>query len=278
MRAWVPADLDRADRIAFGLSLRQLALLAPYALAGTGALLLTAERLPLWLTLVVGGALAGVGWGAVTQSLDGEPLDALALAALRHLGSAGRRVAAPEGVAALPSWHRAAEERVRALELPWGRADRRGHLDLHEAGMVAVLRASALDLTLRTEEEAAALVEGYARFLNALSEPLMVWVHAEPADLGPLADELERGADGLPHPRLRDAARSRARHLRSLGAGGQLVRRRAYLCLRGADPDRIDQRAAEAAELLRGVGLELTPLGPAEVEALLEAASAGGAA
>ncbi|MGH7426723.1 MAG: PrgI family mobile element protein, partial [Candidatus Methylomirabilales bacterium] len=70
MRAWVPADLDRPDRIAFGLTARQLALLGPYAVVTGGALLLLLDRLPLPASLVVAAALAGIGWGIATATLD----------------------------------------------------------------------------------------------------------------------------------------------------------------------------------------------------------------
>jgi hypothetical protein len=143
---------------------------------------------------------------------------------------------------------------------------RSGVVELHGGRFCRVLAASGTSFALRSDEEQAALVEAFGRFLNALTEPVQITVRGEPLDLTARAAALEEAAAEMPDPALADAARGHARFLTEL-AGGERVRRREILLVLGTCArDResaaaiLQRRADDATELLAGAGVTLRPL------------------
>ena len=134
-------------------------------------------------------------------------------------------------------------------------------------------RAAGTSFALRSAEEQAALVEAFARFLNALAEPVAILIHSEPADLSEQVAELERSGRELPHPALRRAAGAHARFLAEVGEAA--LRRETLLVLSsrqqqpGVAQAALERRAAEAAELLRSAAVEVEVDGGEEAAALL---------
>jgi hypothetical protein len=128
---------------------------------------------------------------------------------------------------------------------------------------------------LRSEEEQAALVEAFGRFLNGLVDPIAIAARAEPVDLGERTAALERSSGELPHPALERAALGHARFLAELAAGEDIRRREILLILttRAREPRAaraaLERRASEAAELLRAAAVELRPLRGEEAATLL---------
>src|SRR5581483_5774285 len=94
----VPADVELEDTLAFGLTARQLALLAATAVCAYGAYLILSPLLP--SPVALGGMLAVVVAGAALALVrhDGLSGDRLAAAAARYLLSPKRRLLAPEGL------------------------------------------------------------------------------------------------------------------------------------------------------------------------------------
>jgi hypothetical protein len=279
MRVRVPADVDMADRIFAGMTARQLAILG-----GPGLLLLLlyttiGSRVPLSLFGVVAVPITLVGLLWATTSLDGTTWERIAVAALRHFGRPRRRVLAPEGIAPLPAWTSGAAGAVAPLELPFEGASRDGHVELGTDGVAAICRASSISFALRSEAEQQALVEGFARLLNALDAPIQFLVRSNRADPRGVVDAIEEGAPGLPHPGLEAAAREHVTFLRSLAARRDVLSRQVLLCFRqpgGAGEGRLatlDHRVEEAAALLRGLGVRLARLDGAQAAELLAAAS-----
>ena len=216
--------------------------------------------------LALAGALLALG------HRDGLPADQLALLAARHLTRPRRRLLAPEGIPTpLPGTRRPAA----ALEPPIRAVLRSGLVELQGGRYCRLLRCSATSFALRSDEEQAALVEAFGRFLNSSAEPMQVVVASEPVALDIRAEALERAALALAEPGLRRAALGHARFLAELAAGEQVRRREVLLVLATRARDRktaaagLERRAGEALELLRAAGIELHPLSGQEAAARL---------
>lgn len=276
-RVRLPADVELEDKLAFGLTARQLALLAVSALLTYGLYTVLSSLVPLPVAAAVCAPAAVVGVVLALGRKDGLPADRIARLALRHLASPRRRLLAPEGIPApLPG-----ERRRRAaapLDLPVRTVYRSGLVELTDGSFSVVLRAASGSFALKSDEEQAALVEAFGRFLNSVSEPVAIYVRSEPVNLDDRADALEQTAATIALPQLADAALAHARFLRQLPAGGELRRRELLLllCTRARETaaarTTLERRAQETRDLLRAAGVELTPLDGEQTAALLACA------
>jgi hypothetical protein len=280
VRVRVPADVDMADRIFAGLTARQLLILGGHGLLLVLLYVALGEGfpLPVFAVLAVPIALVGLLW--TTTSPEGTTWERMGLAALRHFRKPRRRVLAPEGVESGPEWLFGSQESLAPLELPVRDAAPDGHVDLVTEGVAVLCRASSLNFTLRSETEQRALVEGFARLLNALDAPVQFLVRSNRADLRAIVDGLEERAGGLPHLALEDAAREHAAFLRSLASRRDVLERQVRVCFREPrggsvteSVSRLDHRVEEAAALLRGMGIRLTRLEGEDATDLLTRAS-----
>jgi hypothetical protein len=261
-RIRLPADVEMEDRLAWGLTARQLVILAT-----------TALPMPVAAALAAPLALAGVALALGRR--DGLTGDRLALAAARHLTQGQRRVAAPEGLPAkLPG--APVQPGVSLLRVPVRAILASGVVELADGTSALLLAASGTSWALRSAEEQAALVEAYGKWLNSLVEPTAITVRSEPVDLAKQASAIEHAATGLPHPALARCARTYAQFLSQLaGEGGGLRRRQILLVLSTRNRDRetartdLERRASETTNLLRSAGVELHPLDGQHAAALL---------
>ena len=161
------------------------------------------------------------------------------------------------------------------LDLPVRAVYRSGLVERTDGSCCVVLRAASGSFALKSEEEQAALVEAFGRFLNSVSEPVAIYVRSESIDLGERADRVDAEAAAISERALADAARAHARFLRELPAGSELRRRELLLliCTHARDTSSarttLERRASEATELLRAAGIELTPLDGEQTAALL---------
>ena len=273
-RVRLPADVELEDKLAFGLTARQLSLFAATALLTYSLYTLAAVRLPLPAAAALCAPIALVGIVLTLGRRDGLPADRLARLALRYLVSPRRRLLAPEGIPA-PHPGEPRQARVAPLDLPVRTVYRSGLIELTDGSFAVVVRAASGSFTLKSDEEQAALVEAYGRFLNSVSEPVAIYVRSEPLDLTERADALDERALSIRQPRLADAARAHAEFLRGLPAGGELRRRELLLLLcthareAAAARTTLERRAQDAADLLRAAGVELTPLDGEQTAALL---------
>ena len=223
-----------------------------------------------WLRRVVAGLAAlALGWPPVAAAAaapvalvgaalalgqrDGLSGDRLALAAGRFLAEPRRRVLAPHGLPA-PLPGSPAAPALAPVDLPVRRVLRSGLVELAAGeGFRLLLRATGTSFTLRSVEEQAALVEAFARFLNALSEPVAILVRSEPADLREQVADLERAARALPHPALRGAAAAQGRFLVEVGEAAQ--RRETLLVLSSREQQHgVAQAALERRAVARLAG------------------------
>jgi hypothetical protein len=274
-RVRLPVDVELEDRLAFGLTAKQLVILGLSAVVGYGVFSIASSVLPLAVAAAAGTPAALGGLALAFGRRDGMSGDDLARAALRHLTGTRKRLAAPEGMPEAIENVPSDRERISALDIPVRRVLRSGLIDLVDGGYALLTTATATSFALRSDEEQAALVEAYGRFLNSLVGPTAIAVRSERVQLAARADVLRQRAGDLPHPALRAAAVGHADFLAELDSGEGIRRRSVLLVLSTRERDRaiartdLERRASEAADLLRGADVELHPLNGEQVGALL---------
>src|SRR5437870_5574487 len=136
----LPADVELRDRLAFGLTAKQLAILAATAVSAYGSFLLLAPRVPPAFALA---AMAVVAAGGVFLALirrDGLDGDQLALGIARYLRTPRRQLLAPEG---LPTRLRGAPRRPKTapLDIPVRRVLTDGLIELADGSYCRLLSA-----------------------------------------------------------------------------------------------------------------------------------------
>ena len=271
----VPADVELEDQLAFGLTAKQLAILAGTGVAAYGAFLVLAPLLPSVVAVAAMALVAAAGVALALVRHDGLAGDQLALAIARFALAPKRQLLAPDGLAApLPRAPR--QPRVAPLDIAVRRILHSGLVELANGSYCRLLAAQGSSFELRSANEQAAFVAAFARFLNALSEPVQIDVRSEPVTLAGHADRIEETAAAHADP-LRRAALDHAHHLRSLAQTGSLSRRRILLVLQssglpaGAAEAALARRAADAAGLLAAAGVTCTPLDGNQAAAVLAA-------
>lgn len=264
-RVRLPANVEMEDQIAFGLTVRQIAILAVAAIASYIVFTIASSVLPAPVAVALTAPLALVGASLALARHAGLSSDQLVLAAARHLARPRRRVLAPEGV---PTRLRGApsQPRTSALDVPVRAVLSSGVVELADGQFCILLAANGPAFELRSEDEQVALVEAFGRWLNGLAEPVSIYVRGQPADLDRHAHRLTAAVEDLPHEALADAARAHAAFLEQLGAGESVRRREIVLALatrardRAAAETTLRGRAREATELLRSCAVELHEL------------------
>ncbi|MGH2941795.1 MAG: PrgI family protein [Solirubrobacteraceae bacterium] len=273
-RTTLPADVELEDRLAFGLTARQLAILITTAIGAYLAFGALSSALPAPVAAALSTPLGVAGVLLALGRRDGVSADRLALLGARHLSRPRRRVLAPENLNS-GRWSRSG---LAALDVPVRAVLRSGVVELAGGGFCMLLAASGTSFALRGDEEQAALVAAFGRFLNGLAEPVQIAVRGEPLDLEARASALRDAAARLPELALADAARGHARFLCELADGDQLRRREILLILGAQAPDRetaiavLHRRAEQAGVLLAGAGVALRTLDGDEAAGLLASA------
>lgn len=279
VRARVPADIEAPDRIVWGLTARQLAILA--AAAGAGYLILKSvgRLLPLPAVAILLIPLAGVAVALALGRRDGLPLDAWLWASIVHRRTPRRQVPAAEGSTAPPVWAPTVEETAPApavLRLPAQAIGDDGVIDLGDGTAAVLVAATTVNVGLRTGAEQAALVGSYARWLNSLTGPVQVVVSAQRVDLTSHAQRVADAAQALPHPALADAAVDYAGFLMDVAAQRDPLWRTVTIAHtahgeRGAANDAM-RRADHTATTLATLGAQTRVLDGPTAAAVLTAA------
>lgn len=281
MRARMPADVDAPDKVAYGLTFHQLAIVAAGALCFYAAWRTLHDVVPAPVFIGAGVVLGGLVIGLALGRRDGLSMDVWLLHAIRHTRTprslSTASVAADTGS---PDWVDTPESgRVplpAPLRLPADAIDDDGEVSLGGA-RAAIVGTTTVNLALRTPGEQAALIEGWGRWLNSLSTPTQIVVSAQPVDLASHSRALAAAADAQPHPRLRAACADHAEFLGDLAARRDPLRRQVLVVTRTAAGERAThaarRRADDTVRALAGIGVSPRVLdGPAVTAALACAA------
>lgn len=271
----LPADVELEDRLAFGLTARQLLILTATAIGCYTVFAVVGSLLGLPVAAVLSTPLGLLGVALALGRRDGLSGDRLALAAARHVSQPRLRVAASDDLPAqLPG--APAQPAVGLLRLPVRAILTGGVVELAGGSYCLLAEAAGTSWALRAQEEQQALIEAFGKWLNSLTEPAAITVRSEPVDLAAHASVVERAACALPNLALRDCATTYARFLAGLSIEGESLRRRQIvltLTTRASDREAargvLQRRVGEATGLLRQAGVELTVLDGEQTTALL---------
>ena len=275
VRARMPADVDAPDKVLYGLTFRQLAVLAPAAMIFYAAwrTLHTVVPAPVLVgAAVVGG---GVAFGVAVGRRDGLPMDVWLLSAVRH-SRAPHALTTTDTAEHLPDWVDSRGSRVALpapLKVPADAIDDSGEISLGGA-RAAVVAATTVNLALRTPDEQAALIDTFGRWLNSLAAPTQIVVLAQPVDLHSHAHTLRQDAATLPHPALAAACGDHAGFLDELADRRDPLRRQVLIVTRSGEPAHAARRRADdTVRALSGLGVSTRALdGPAVTAAIAAAA------
>jgi hypothetical protein len=279
LRTAVPADVDQPDRIAWGLTARQLATLAIAGTSGYGLHQLLTPLVPQPLLAAATLPVAGLVIAVVLGRRDGLGLDTWLLAAARFGRTPRRRTPTPAAgtavAAGLVQLAGTPPPAPAPLRLPTEAITPQGTLLLPGRRRTATVAAGTVNLGLRTSSEQAALIAGFGRWLNSLSAPAQIVVSTQPVDLHAYATAVARQAQLLPNPALAAAAGDHARYLTSLAASRDPLRRQVLVVVHtepGQPAAAAARRGADTARALTGLGVRTRQLdGPAVVAALTAA-------
>jgi hypothetical protein len=278
LRTGVPADVDAPDRIAWGLTARQLAILAVAGTTGYGLHQMLAPLVPQPVLAAAALPAAGLVIAVVLGRRDGLGLDAWLLAAARFRRTPRYQTPntpAGSGTGDLVNLAGTPPPAPSPLRLPAEAITPEGALVLPGRGRAAVVAAGTVNLGLRTSGEQAALIAGFGRWLNSLSAPAQIVVSTQPVDLHAYATAVARQAQLLPNPALAAAAADHARYLASLADSRDPLRRQVLVVTHtepGQPAAATARRGGDTARALTGLGVRARQLdGPAVVAALAAA-------
>ena len=274
----IPADVDREDPLVFGLSARQLCILAGAVVVAW--LLYEGARLlvPFPVAAAVATPTAVVGLAIALGQRHGMSGDHFALAAFQHVRAPRRLVPMTDDDVPSDAMRSSDGHRLAPFELPMRAISDDGVLDLHPDGAAVLVRVALINFTLRTPEEQSALVTAFGRFLNSLHAPVQLVVRSERADLTALIQRLLDAAPSLPHPALEAAARAHASYLEGLSRHHDIVRRDALVVVRSASTGPASdllQRATEMSAALSEAGVVASVLDGHECAVMLQGAMDG---
>ncbi|MFF4779001.1 PrgI family protein [Microtetraspora fusca] len=280
--ARIPADIARPDKIAYGLTARQLAILAVTGGIAASTYYAFRQLVPVVVIAAVALPLVALGSALALGRRDGLPLDRFALAAVLFLRSPKKVVAAPDGIASPPVWCRLRGQLPGPLSLPVRAVRSDGALELADGGTAVLVETSTLSFHLRTADEQASLVGAFGRWLNSLDACAQILLRARPVDLAGLVEALERRAEHLSHPALARAAAEHAAFLSQLNRSRDLLVRQVLIVIRDMHPPRgrrsiardasaavVLRRAAETQRALAALGLTANVLDADEASRVL---------
>ena len=219
-RARIPADVDTPDKIVYGLTARQLAILAVAAVIGYGIFKAVGALLPAPVLIAVLTPLAGAAIVLALGRRDGLSMDAWLLAAIRHTRRPRYLVPAPAGKSIpAPGWAPdvPAATPLAVLRLPAKAITESGIIDAGSHA-VALVACTTVNINLRTGDEQAALLGAYGRWLNSLNGPVQVVISAQRVDLSSHAQRIADSAETIGNQALAEAARDYAGFLDDLAA------------------------------------------------------------
>lgn len=265
----VPADIDLADRVLWGLTVRQVALLAPVALGLLAAWRSLLGAVPILVLLIATAPIAALALALALVKVDAVGLDRLAWAAAH--GPRGR-VAAGEPRSEARSvltamLGRSRQSEPRPVTGPVRRLRPDGVVDLGPAGAAIGLDVGFVNFTLRSSAEQAALVGAFARLLNSVDAHIQVQVTSRPVDLSGHLQALADRTARLEDERLASAAAAHTAWLGRLTAGRSLLRREITVVVRAGRAEAAEYAAGQVEAAAQAMGVTAARLDAAELAA-----------
>jgi hypothetical protein len=272
-QARMPADVEAPDKVLYGLTFRQLAILAVAGVALAGAYHVLHRLVPLPLLLFGGVLVGGLTFGVAVGRRDGLPFDVWLLHAIKF-SRTPRALTTCDTTVTTPPWVTAPENRVALpapLRLPASAVTADGEITLDGDTRVAIVAATTVNLALRTGHEQAALIDTFGRWLNSLTTRTQIVVSAQPVDLSSHAESLAARAHHQPQPALADACADHAAFLADLAERRDPLRRQVLItgCATGSGQHSARRRAEDTARALSGLGINAKALDGAAVTAAL---------
>jgi hypothetical protein len=264
----VPADVEVADRILWGLTVRQVALLAPVALGLLAAWRALLGTVPIPVLAAVTAPIAAAAVALALVRIDAVGLDRLAWAAIRsprgHLVPGGANPAA-----------RTAMRRLTGRRLPSGgtmrsrvrHVDADGVIAIGPSAWAAGLDVGTVNFSLRSGAEQAALVGAWARLLNAVDAHLQTVVSTRPIDLSGYLDALGQRCTALEAGPLAEAGRAHREWLGRLTADRSLMGRQVTVIVRAPHAEGADYAARQVEATAQALGVDARRLDGAEIAA-----------
>ncbi|WP_194244044.1 PrgI family protein [Nonomuraea phyllanthi] len=288
--AHIPADIAQPDKIAYGLTIRQIIIVGITGAIAALIYYLFHHLLPVVIAAGLVLPLLAVGLVVALGRREGLGLDRFALAALRFARAPKRLVATSGEVVRPPAWCRLRGKLPAPLLLPVRAIRTDGALELAGGGVAVLVETTTVSFHLRTTAEQAGLVGAFGRWLNSLEAPAQILVRARPIELDSLIGATLQRADRLPHPALARSATEHAAFLQQLNGSRELLARQVLIVLRDPGPARgrrtprrdaaaavVLRRADESARTLAALGISATVLNaPAAHRVLTECLDPGG--
>lgn len=273
-RARIPADVDQPDKIVYGLTARQVAILAVAVAVAYGLVKGLGHVLPQPMLIAV---LVPVGGAAIVLALgrrDGLSLDVWLLSAVRQSRAPKHHAAA--AAEQVPVWAPRPGMAVPQLRLPARAISEAGVINTDDQA-VALVAATTVNIGLRSGDEQLALIGAYGRWLNGLSGPVQMVISAQRVDLSSHAQRVVDIAATLPNPALAGAAYDYAQFLDQLAERRDPLWRTVTIAVT-ADTDRgrdteVLRRADHAASALAALGAQTAVLDGTTVTAVLTCAT-----
>lgn len=200
----VPANVDTDDKVLYGLTVRQVALLVPVGIGLLAAWHALDTVVPITALAIGCAVVAAIAVALVLGKRDGTSLDRMAWAAIRH----PRTILAPgmaNAVVPVSVGKPSRRETVFALLGPIRAITSEG-LDLGGRGVAVGVDAAGVNFGLRSADEQSMLVASFARLTHALPGGWQVVVSTRPATMDSHVAHVRNAARRLPQRRLRQAA------------------------------------------------------------------------
>jgi hypothetical protein len=272
--ARIPADVDQPDKIVYGLTARQLAILAVAAAVAYAVIRGVGHLLPQPILI---GVLVPVAGTAVTLALgrrDGRSLDAWLLSAIQQ--SRGPKQHAAVAAHPVPGWAPGPGMAVPQLRLPARAIAESGVIDTGDKA-VALVAATTVNIGLRSGDEQTALVDAYGRWLNSLTGPVQLVISAQRVDLSSHAQRVADAAASIANPALAGAAYDYAEFLDQLAEQRDPLWRTVTIAVtaeadKGRDTE-VLRRADHAASALAALGAQTLVLDGPTATAVLTCAT-----
>ncbi len=100
---------------------------------------------------------------------------------------------------------------------------------LKNGSLRAVLLASSINFSLKSEEEQTAIISAYAQFLNTLETPLQIVIQSRPFDIKPYLAKLEKIRGEQINELLRSQTSEYLSFVKELVEMGQIMSKRFYV-------------------------------------------------